>query len=167
MSKDSIVKPGWETHKVTRENVSSLKVFYDGSCPICRREIAFYGSREGSNNIDWINVHTNSRELEIASVSKSDALARLHVITSDGNVATGVDAFQKIWHTLPNFRFLANFFSFPATRWLLCKFYRYFLHHRAGLQKLASHWMDTSNLNANTGTAPVGFLKKRPKTKNF
>ena len=123
----------------TTQRVFSLSVFYDGNCPICRKEIAFYETREGSHKIEWVNVHTNSRKLKMADISKCNALARLHVITSDGNISTGVDAFQTIWRTLPNFTFLANLLDVPALRWLSSGLYQYFLKHRSSFQTLVSN----------------------------
>ena len=34
----------------------ALTVFYDGSCPLCRREIDFYRRRRGAARIDWLDI---------------------------------------------------------------------------------------------------------------
>ena len=37
-------------------NIPELTIYYDGSCPLCRREIAFYRRQPGSERLDWMDV---------------------------------------------------------------------------------------------------------------
>jgi predicted DCC family thiol-disulfide oxidoreductase YuxK len=36
-----------------------MRVYYDGLCPLCSREIAYYLSKEGSGAINWIDITEN------------------------------------------------------------------------------------------------------------
>ena len=34
----------------------ALTIYYDGSCPLCRREIAFYRRLRATMRLDWVDV---------------------------------------------------------------------------------------------------------------
>ena len=38
------------------QNQQMPKVFYDGACPLCIREIAFYKRRKGADGVTWVDV---------------------------------------------------------------------------------------------------------------
>ncbi|MEC8852758.1 MAG: DCC1-like thiol-disulfide oxidoreductase family protein, partial [Pseudomonadota bacterium] len=40
----------------TPKPTAPLTIFYDGGCPLCAREIAFYRRRAGAGRLDWIDV---------------------------------------------------------------------------------------------------------------
>ena len=55
---------------------AALTVFYDGACPLCRREIAFYRRRRGAARIRWLDI-SRAPEGEVApGLSRCAALAR-------------------------------------------------------------------------------------------
>ena len=66
-----------------------LQVFYDGSCPLCTREIAFYQRREGADVICWVDVSANKAPEVSPGLSKDQALSRFHVKTEDGTLVSG------------------------------------------------------------------------------
>ena len=33
-----------------------IRVYYDGACPICSREIAFYRARPGAQGFAWVDA---------------------------------------------------------------------------------------------------------------
>jgi predicted DCC family thiol-disulfide oxidoreductase YuxK len=102
-------------------------VYYDGSCPICRREISFYKAREGAERIHWFDVSKRQPEHLPAGLTKQEALTRFHVLRADGRLVTGGDAFRTIWTELPALRMLGALFSLPGLRSLLKKAYDGFL----------------------------------------
>ena len=111
-----------------------LTVFYDGACPLCAREIAFYRRRRGSDQICWLDVST-SDDGEIApGLSKDQALARFHVRDGDGKLIAGGRAFAEVWAALPQFRILGNLFRIQPLARALDRAYSVFLKVRPWLQ---------------------------------
>ena len=82
-------------------------VYYDGACPVCRREIAHYQSLRGASTIAWVDAAScDERELG-PELDRHAALRRFHVREADGTLASGAAAFVAIWRRLPAFAWLA------------------------------------------------------------
>lgn len=83
-------------------------VFYDGGCPICRREIAHYRRLDRDGAVVW---HDLSQEPEAATTHGIDpaaAMAVFHVVDSDARIRTGVEGFIVVWRQLPGWHLLAK-----------------------------------------------------------
>jgi predicted DCC family thiol-disulfide oxidoreductase YuxK len=115
-----------------------LQVFYDGSCPLCTREIAFYQRREGADGICWVDVSANTSPEAYPGLSKDQALSRFHVKTGNGTLVSGGAAFAELWTALPGFRPLGRIFQTSFLVWMLNGAYDAFLKFRPFLQRLAA-----------------------------
>ena len=51
-----------------------LTVYFDGSCPMCRREIAIYRRLPEAASVDWVDVSTGA---DLGSLSCAQAMARM------------------------------------------------------------------------------------------
>lgn len=109
-------------------------VFYDGGCPLCAREIAFYRRRAGAEAIRWIDVHGLAGAEVAPGLSKAQALARFHVATPEGRIVSGGAAFARLWAALPGFRPVGRLFQHAPLTWLLDRAYDLFLKLRPRLQ---------------------------------
>lgn len=114
---------------------SAPEVFYDGACPLCAREIAFYRNLKGASDIRWTDVSTARSAALPAGLSPDAARARFHVRAPDGDVLDGAAAFVKLWTVLPGFRLLGRIAGFPPILWALERLYRIFLKLRPALQR--------------------------------
>lgn len=113
-------------------------VFFDGACPLCAREIAFYRKHEGASGIAWVDVsRTNVAELP-DGLSRHDALARFHVQTANGNLVDGAAAFAQLWSVLPRFRLMGKVARTPPVLWILERLYNLSLPMRPYLQRLVA-----------------------------
>lgn len=83
-------------------------VFYDGGCPICRREIDHYRKLDTGHNVNWCDIHAEPDAVEGSGVSFEDAMARLHVLDRQGALRSGAEAFTVIWDELRGWRWLAK-----------------------------------------------------------
>lgn len=82
------------------------RVFFDGACPLCQREISYYKRQRGADGFDWIDLSQQSGGEVAAGLSCAAALQRFHVQTPDGDLLDGIDAFARLWAGLPRFRWL-------------------------------------------------------------
>lgn len=88
------------------ETGSKPTVFYDGACPLCSREIKHYQRLRGAERIKWIDASKDSESLDQVGLSKDRAMARFHVLDTDGQWKTGAYGFAEMWSHLPAYRWL-------------------------------------------------------------
>jgi 3-demethoxyubiquinol 3-hydroxylase len=119
-----------------------FSVMYDGSCPLCLREISIYRSAKSFEPIQWVDVSVQNDHLAAA---QCDFMARFHVQQRDGQLLSGAAALVALWERIPGWRLLAAFVKiFHLTRALEFAYVR-FLVIRPQLQKIAKA-ADTSHL---------------------
>jgi predicted DCC family thiol-disulfide oxidoreductase YuxK len=92
---------------MTRET-PAITVYYDGACPVCRREIGFYRSRTGSS-VTYCDVAVEA--CPAPDLSREDALQRFHVRRGDGMLVSGAAAFLALWRETPGFTWAARLLS--------------------------------------------------------
>lgn len=114
---------------------ASTTVFFDGSCPLCRREISVYRRLVPTSPVDWVDVSADAAPA-VAGRTCGELMARFHVRTADGVMRSGAAAFVSLWLLFPGWRWLGKFGSLPGMAFLLELLYRGFLHIRPGIQWL-------------------------------
>lgn len=115
---------------------AALTVFYDGACPLCRREIGLYRGQAGAEALSFIDVATAPPEALPAATSQTQLLSRLHVADEDGRLLSGAAAFFALWQRLPAWRWLGRLGRVPAIVRAAEWGYRGFLRLRPALQRL-------------------------------
>ncbi len=115
------------THPVT--------VYYDGSCPLCRREIGFYRRSSGASDIVWEDVSSTVQSHVAPDLSCTQAMARFHVRDAQGTLTSGAAAFVQLWLNLKYWRWLGQLCCGPLRLRLLEHAYVYFLRWRPALQR--------------------------------
>lgn len=114
-----------------------IRVFYDGSCPLCRREISFLSRQDGSEVFAFDDISTRSSGRVTEGLSCETAMQRMHVQKPDGQIVSGARAFLVMWGALPRYRWVARALSVPPMPTILEGLYRAFLIVRPALQRLA------------------------------
>ncbi|WP_409433236.1 thiol-disulfide oxidoreductase DCC family protein [Litorimonas sp. RW-G-Af-16] len=116
-----------------------IEVFYDGGCPICVWEVDLYGRMDRVDAIRWINIDTLADADLPLGKTREDLLGRFHVRDlTHGDEADwhiGVDAFARIWRSLPKLRHLAWLFSVPGLRQITKLAYKLFLRWQSWHRK--------------------------------
>lgn len=121
---------------------SKPTVYYDGSCPLCRREIGYYRGREGAENFEWTDVSATGDGSVAPDLCQADAMARFHVRDGDGRLISGAAAFARLWTGIQGFGWLGRMAGWPGVRQLLELAYRGSLVVRPWLQRRAAGWKD-------------------------
>jgi predicted DCC family thiol-disulfide oxidoreductase YuxK len=129
-----------------QERPPQLTVLYDGACPLCSREIAFYKGMKPVTPLCFADVSKPAQALP-PGASRAQMLARFHVIDIDGQLLSGARAFVALWATLPGWRWLARMGRLPGALWVMERSYRLFLYGRPTLQRWFSRLDRTDRLH--------------------
>ncbi len=114
---------------------SPVKVWFDGDCPLCRREIAFLKRLDRASAIQFVDVAKGGDPS--CPIDQRDLLARFHA-QEDGEVLSGAAAFAAMWRAIPRLRWLGRAARNPTVLAVLERLYLLFLRLRPSLQRLLS-----------------------------
>lgn len=124
------------------DRLAPLTIYFDGSCPLCQREIGFYRRMPAAHNLAWVDV---SQPAELgAGLDCRSAMARFHVRDAHGQLFSGAAAFSRLWRQLPGWRWLGWLSAVPPVSWLAELAYRAFLPIRPWLQRGLLRWLGAS-----------------------
>ena len=112
-----------------------LTVMFDGSCPLCRREVSVYRGLEPLQPLHWLDVSADTSPA-IGAEDKSRFMTRFHVQRADGELLSGAQAFVALWLQLPGWRWLGRAASLPGATAFLELFYVGFLRIRPSIQRV-------------------------------
>jgi predicted DCC family thiol-disulfide oxidoreductase YuxK len=112
--------------------MDKLTVWFDGSCPLCVREIGLMRRLDRGHAIDFVDL-AGSADLD-CPVNKAELLARLHA-RENGQLLSGASAFAAMWRAIPLLRPLGLLARIPVVLALLERAYVAFLRVRPKLQR--------------------------------
>lgn len=78
-----------------------LKVWYDGACPLCLREIALMRRLDSGGAITFVDVAQGADPA--CPVDQRELLARFHA-EENGQIVSGAAAFAAMWRAIPLLR---------------------------------------------------------------
>jgi predicted DCC family thiol-disulfide oxidoreductase YuxK len=110
-----------------------LTVWYDGACPLCRREIALFQRLDRRGAIRFQDV---GQAEAACPLDRAKLLARFHAQEAGQPLVSGAAAFAAMWRAIPILRPVGELARIPPVLWLLEQAYVCFLRLRPGLQKL-------------------------------
>jgi predicted DCC family thiol-disulfide oxidoreductase YuxK len=110
----------------------TLKVYYDGACPRCRRDRDRYcaWAGEGGAEVDWVDITGRDEELHAAGIEPQAALTELHVRDGAGAVHRELDAYILLMSRVHRLRPLAWLINLPVIRPCLSWLYRRWVRRR-------------------------------------
>ncbi len=115
------------------EHSAKLRVFYDGACPLCRRERARYErlAKAGGDRVDWFDINGREDELRRLGIDPYRALTELHVEDEQHRIHRELDAYILLMKRVPLLRAVAWLIGLPLIRPLLSR-----LYHRSVIRRL-------------------------------
>jgi predicted DCC family thiol-disulfide oxidoreductase YuxK len=122
---------------------AELTVWYDGACPLCRREMQLMRRLDRRDAISFVDVTSAGANLP---APKADLLRRLHV-REDGHLVSGAGAFAAMWRAIPLLRPLGLLARVPLVLGLLERAYTAFLRVRPKLQRAAKGGRTTTSMD--------------------
>ncbi|WP_291178978.1 DUF393 domain-containing protein [Erythrobacter sp.] len=107
-------------------------MWFDGACPLCRREIAIMRRLDRRGNIAFVDIAEG--ENAICPVDRAELLARFHA-RENGKLLSGAAAFAAMWRAIPILRPLGLVAKNRIVLRMLERMYRAFLRYRPRLQR--------------------------------
>jgi predicted DCC family thiol-disulfide oxidoreductase YuxK len=114
--------------------VKHLIVWYDGTCPLCRREISLIRRLDHARAIQFVDA---AGEDVSCPVDRIELMARFHA-SEEGVILSGAAAFAAMWRAVPLLRPLGLAAQWPWVLALLEQCYLAFLRVRPMLQRFAA-----------------------------
>jgi len=114
--------------------MTELVVWFDGDCPLCRREIAVMRRLDHRRVIQFTDVSRG--EATDCPIDRAMLLARFHA-REDGRVLSGAAAFAAMWRAIPMLRPFGVMARNRRVLAVLEHAYVAFLRVRPRLQRLA------------------------------
>ena len=79
-------------------NTPKLTIFFDGGCPLCKREVDFLQSKNQKGSLRFIDINTSDFYLDLKyGITYKQAMERIHALKSDGSVIKDIKVFQEAY----------------------------------------------------------------------
>lgn len=105
-------------------------VFYDGSCPSCRRDRQNYQKMAGQADIEWLDITGKDELLKSQGIDPRKALLELHVKGADNKVYSEMDAYILLMSRVTLLKPLAWLINLPVIRPALSRLYKVWVKRR-------------------------------------
>jgi predicted DCC family thiol-disulfide oxidoreductase YuxK len=111
--------------------MNALRVWYDGGCPLCLREIALMRRLDWRKRIEFVDATSDNTSCPL---DKATLLQRFHA-QENGTIVSGAAAFAAMWRAIPLLRPLGLLAQVPPILKLLEWLYIRFLIIRPRVQR--------------------------------
>ena len=82
-------------------NTAKLTIFFDGGCPLCKREVDFLQSRNQKGYLSFIDINTSDFYLDLKyGITYKKAMERIHALKRDGSVIKDIKVFQEAYNLI-------------------------------------------------------------------
>ena len=79
-------------------NTPKLTIFFDGGCPLCKREVDFLQSKNQKGALSFIDINTSDFSSDLKyGITYKQAMDRIHAVKSDGSVIKDIKVFQEAY----------------------------------------------------------------------
>lgn len=106
-----------------------IEVFYDGECPLCRREIDFLRRLDRRGRIRFTNIAAEDFDSEGLGIDFNRLMAEIHGRLPDGRWIVGVEVFRRLYAAV-GWGWLVAVSRSPGVAQVLARAYRLFARNR-------------------------------------
>jgi len=110
----------------------AIEVFFDGDCPLCKREIAFLEKRDAQQRIVATDIANPSFDASQFDRSHVEFMATIQGRLPNGQWITGVEVFRQLYAAV-GFTRLVRMSRMRPVNWVLNHAYQIFAKHRLRL----------------------------------
>lgn len=115
------------------------QVFYNSACPVC--DWGIENQRKITHiPVLWHDLHSDNSLCNALNVEIRTARKYLHVLTADGQLHVGIDAFIVLWRAVPSQAWLARLFSYWPVHRPAKLAYSLFANALYGWNRLLRRW---------------------------
>jgi predicted DCC family thiol-disulfide oxidoreductase YuxK len=112
-----------------------FKLFYDGECPICRREVAWLKRRDRAGNLELQDIAVLGFDPARYGLTREEIMRVLHGVRPDGVVIRGMEAVREAYRAV-GLGWLLVPTRLPGLSALSDFFYGWFARNRRALGRL-------------------------------
>ena len=110
----------------------TLEVFYDGACPLCRREINLLKRCDRRQRLRLTDISDAAFDPQVVGKTFEQLMARMHGRLADGTWVEGVEVFRRLYAAI-GLGPLVLLTRLPIVSQLLDLGYAFFARHRLRL----------------------------------
>ena len=81
-------------------NTIKLTIFFDGGCPLCKREVDFMSSRNQKGFLRFIDINSSDFSSDKYGITYKQAMERIHALKSNGSIIRDVNVFQEAYNLI-------------------------------------------------------------------
>ncbi len=112
--------------------MSAFEVFFDGECPLCRREIDMVKRFDRRGRVQCTDIAAPGFDPAPLGRTQDDMMARIHGRLEDGTLVEGVEVFRRMYAAI-GLGPLVALTRVPPISWVLEAGYRWFARNRLRL----------------------------------
>jgi len=113
---------------MTRDDTEIFEVFFDGQCPLCKREIDMVRRKDKFGRLRLTDISAAEHQT-LAGKDFVQMMREIHGCYADGTFVTGVEVFREIYSRI-GFGWLVSVSRLPIIKQLLDAAYRVFAYFR-------------------------------------
>ena len=70
-----------------------LTIFFDGGCPLCKREVDFLNSRNQMGYLKFIDIDSSDFSFDKYGITYKQAMEWIHTVRKDGSIIKHIIVF--------------------------------------------------------------------------
>ena len=109
-----------------------VEVFFDGDCPLCKREIDWLRKRDQKRQVKFTDIADPDFDAVLLGKTQAELMARIHGRLPDGAWIEGVEVFRRLYSAV-GLGWLVAPTKLPLVRNFLNLGYRIFARYRLRL----------------------------------